>query len=160
MDPQTKRIRIWIFIWNNEHKFTERVEERAVILPPEIEVKKDIYTSKELRTKLAENLLAQLYSEDYATPEHIDTLANSRIQDIGNDYYNQIIVSMWDILVVNTENHGVIFWDLKKIAKENEQLLHKDSQRLQEFTGEQEGYSVTYLINWAPGDACVIMSQH
>lgn len=49
---------MWIFIWNNEHKFTERVEERAVILPPEIEVKKDIYTSKELRTKLAENLLA------------------------------------------------------------------------------------------------------
>lgn len=37
---------------------------------------------------------------------------------------------MWDILVVNTENHGVIFWDLKKIAKENEQLLLKDSERI------------------------------
>ena len=68
-----------IFVWNGEHKTTEVVE-RAVILPPEIEVKKEIYKSEELRKKMAENLLSSLYTEDYASPEHIDTLETQTSQ--------------------------------------------------------------------------------
>ena len=128
MDPKTKRVRMSIFVWNGEHKTTEVVE-RAVTLPPEIEVKKEIYKSEELRKKMAGNLLSSLYTEDYATLEHIDTLANTNFFQVNNDYFNQIIVSMQDVFAVNTENHGVLFWDLKKIPKENEQLLLKDAEK-------------------------------
>lgn len=74
-------MRMNIFVWNHEQKTTEVVK-RAVVLPPEIEVKKEIYHNEELRKKMAENLLASLFTEDYATPEHIDTLANARISPV------------------------------------------------------------------------------
>ena len=57
--------------------------------------------------------------------------------------------------MVNTVSHGVIYFDLKQIAREKEQLELSDSQNV---TRLEESYSVSYLINWAPGDLCVIMS--
>ena len=71
-----------------------------------------------MRKELAGNLLSQLYSEDYASPEYIETLENASISQVYNDYFKQIIVSLQDIIAVNTENHSVLFWDLKKIPKE------------------------------------------
>ena len=81
-------------------------------------MKKEIYRSEAVRKELAGNLLSQLYSEDYASPEYIETLENASISQVYNDYFKQIIVSLQDIIAVNTENHSVLFWDLKKIPKE------------------------------------------
>ena len=64
MDPETKRIRMITFVWNNEEQYTEEVDERVVILPSEIEVKKEIYCGEEARKKLAKNLVAKLFGED------------------------------------------------------------------------------------------------
>ena len=157
MDPETKRVRMRTFEWNGELQVTTRVIERTVILPPEIEVKKEIYKSEEVRKKLAENLLTKLFSEDYATPEHIDTLANAHISQVPNDYYRQIVVSLQDLIVVNTENHSVLYWDLKTIKEEDEQLKLSDAQSPPRLSRAQDGWSVSYLINWAPGDLCIIM---
>ena len=86
MDPETKRIRMRIFEWNGEQK-TTNVRVREVVLPPEIEVKKEIYKREEVRNKLAENIMSELFSEGYSTPEHIDSLVNSNISQVSTDYF-------------------------------------------------------------------------
>ena len=155
MDPATKRIRMIFFVWSDEEKSTEKVEERVLILPNEIEVKKEKYKSKEVRRKLAENLMAKLFSKDYASPKHIDTLANSRISQVSNYYFKQIIVKMDSILVVNTVEHGVIYFDLENIGKEKQQLEMSDSKKAPQL---EEGYSVSYLMD--NGEHYFFMSQN
>ena len=57
MDPETKRIRMRIFEWDGGKK-TTNVRVREVVLPPEIQVKKELYKREEVRNKLAENIMS------------------------------------------------------------------------------------------------------
>ena len=63
---------------------------------------------------MAKNLMQQLWKDKYATPDNIDTIANSQISKVSNFYHNQIVTFEFARMkikrvFINTENKGVIY---------------------------------------------------
>ena len=60
MNQETKQLRIINFEWNAQEWLTEKVQDRTFKLPSEIEVKRESYSDKNVRRKMAQSLLQSL----------------------------------------------------------------------------------------------------
>ena len=57
MNQETKQLRIISFELDWQEWVTEKVQDRTFTLPSEIEVKREPYSSKDVRTKMAKSLI-------------------------------------------------------------------------------------------------------
>ena len=88
MKHETKQLRIVSFDWNEKEQITDRVRDQEFTLPEGLKIKCELNSDEAMREKLAKNLMEQLWTDSYASPEMIGRLANAKLSPIRNLYNN------------------------------------------------------------------------
>ena len=82
MEHETNQLRIISFDWDHEEQITRGFRDQLFTLPEGFEIKIAPYSNEEVRERMAQNLMEQIWSDHYASPENIDRLKNSKLSQV------------------------------------------------------------------------------
>ena len=82
MKHETNQFRMISFDWNHDEKITQAVRDQLLILPEGYAIKRELYSNEALREKMAQIVMEEIWPEQYASPENIDRLKDSRFSQV------------------------------------------------------------------------------